>query len=118
MTDAAGQPYGRIAGIDFGTVRVGVAVTDPARTLASPYANYTRAGSAADARWFRRFAEDEDIRLCVVGLPVHLSGQEAPNRPRRGSSASGCEKSLDARWFSLTSDTPRSKRNVCCSKPI
>ena len=36
------RPAGRIAGIDFGTVRVGVAITDPRRTLASPLESYTR----------------------------------------------------------------------------
>ena len=75
--DAAGRHGGRIAGIDFGTVRVGVAITDPARTLASPYQSFVRSGPAGDARWFRGFAEDEDIRLFVVGLPVHMSGQES-----------------------------------------
>ncbi len=70
-------PAGRIAGIDFGTVRVGIAITDPRRTLASPYENYTRAGPEADARRFRRLVEEETIELFVVGLPVHLSGDES-----------------------------------------
>ena len=39
---------GRLAGIDFGTVRVGLAVTDFEQRLASPYENYTRRGEAAD----------------------------------------------------------------------
>ena len=53
----------------------------PCQNPGQPLRELHGAGSAADAHWFRRFAEDEDIRLCVVGLPVHLSGQEMPNRP-------------------------------------
>jgi len=71
------QVTGRVAGIDFGTVRVGIAISDPARTIASPYENYTRGGRQADTRRFRRLVEEENVRLFVVGLPVHLSGDES-----------------------------------------
>jgi putative Holliday junction resolvase len=77
---------GRIAAIDYGTVRIGVAVTDPARTLASPFENYTRRGPKQDADFFRRLASEERIRLFVVGLPVHLDGRES-------------QKSTEAREF-------------------
>ncbi|OYV76320.1 MAG: Holliday junction resolvase RuvX, partial [Deltaproteobacteria bacterium 21-66-5] len=46
-------PAGRLAGIDYGTVRVGVAVTDARRTLASPYEIYRRRDRAVDARYFQ-----------------------------------------------------------------
>jgi putative Holliday junction resolvase len=72
------QPLpGRVAGVDYGTVRIGIAITDPGRTLASPLEQHTRAGAAADACYFQRLVEREDVRLFVVGLPVHLSGDES-----------------------------------------
>ncbi len=71
-------PPGRVAGVDFGTVRIGVALSDPEQTLASPYENYTRRGPKADAEWFRRLAAEEDVRRFVVGLPLHLDGHESP----------------------------------------
>ena len=80
------EPPGRIAGIDYGSVRIGIAITDPLRTLASPYETYTRAGREADARHFRQLVHEEDIRLFVVGLPVHTGGEESA-------------KSLEARRF-------------------
>ena len=52
---------GRLAGIDYGTVRIGVAVTDPDQRLASPLENYTRRGAAADAAWFKHLATSERI---------------------------------------------------------
>ena len=71
------QPLGRIAGIDYGTVRIGIAVSDTRRQIASPFENYTRSGLEADARRFQRLVKEEDIRLFVVGLPVHLDGRES-----------------------------------------
>jgi putative Holliday junction resolvase len=71
------QSQGRVAGIDFGTVRIGIAISDADRTIASPYENYTRGGRVADERRFRRLVEEEDVRRFVVGLPVHLSGEES-----------------------------------------
>jgi len=88
MSPAAPQPEspGRIAGIDFGTVRIGIAICDPSRTIASPYENYTRRGPEQDLEHFRRLVADEGVSLFVVGLPVHLDGRES-------------EKSLQARRF-------------------
>lgn len=88
---------GRIAGVDFGTVRIGVAITDPAQQLASPLENYTRRGMAADAAYFRKLAAEERIAGFVVGLPVHTSGNES-------------EKSFQSRqfaqWLAETTSLP------------
>lgn len=84
MTDQ--RVPGRVAAIDYGTVRLGIAISDPARTLASPYENYTRRSPEEDARHMQRLAEDEGVALFVVGLPVHLDGRES-------------EKSREAREF-------------------
>lgn len=79
---------GRIAGIDFGTVRVGVAITDRRRTLASPLEMYARRDRQQDADYFRRLAAEHQVVLFVVGLPVYLDGRESP-------------KSAEARQFGL-----------------
>ncbi|HAA70812.1 MAG: Holliday junction resolvase RuvX [Planctomycetaceae bacterium] len=68
---------GRLAGIDYGTVRVGIAVTDTERIVASPLQVYRRVNSVADQRFFRALAEDEALVGWVVGLPVHTSGDES-----------------------------------------
>ena len=71
------RPPGRIAGIDYGTVRVGIAISDPAQSIASPYETYTRRGEPQDAARFRRLVEEEQVAKFVVGLPVHLDGRES-----------------------------------------
>jgi putative Holliday junction resolvase len=68
---------GRIGGVDYGTVRIGLAISDPERRIASPLENYTRRTPALDARRFQELAAEEAIRLWVVGLPVHLDGRES-----------------------------------------
>jgi putative pre-16S rRNA nuclease len=68
---------GRLAGIDYGTVRIGVAITDPEQRLASPLENYTRRGAAADAAWFKQLAVNERLVGFIVGLPVYASGDES-----------------------------------------
>jgi putative Holliday junction resolvase len=68
---------GRLAAIDYGTVRLGVAITDPDQRLASPLENYTRRGAAADAAWLTDLVRSERIAGFVVGLPVHISGDES-----------------------------------------
>ena len=82
----SGKPPGRIAGIDYGTVRVGIALSDPERILASPVENYTRRGEQQDAKRMRRLVDEEGVVLFVVGLPVHLDGRES-------------QKSIEAREF-------------------
>ena len=65
---------GRVAGVDYGTVRIGLAISDPDRILSSPYETYVRKNEKADAEYFRRFVREERVVQFVVGLPLHLSG--------------------------------------------
>lgn len=77
---------GRLAGIDYGTVRIGIAISDPDQALASPLENYTRRDLAADGRRFQQLVKEDRIVGFVVGLPVYTSGDES-------------QKSLEAREF-------------------
>lgn len=67
---------GRLLGVDFGTVRVGLAISDPERIIASPHETYTRKGDAADAAYFARLVAAEQVVGLVVGLPLHTGGEE------------------------------------------
>jgi len=67
----------RIAGIDYGTVRIGIATADLEIGIAGPYENYNRRSEKLDAQFFSELAEQERIARFVVGLPVHLSGNES-----------------------------------------
>lgn len=78
-TPTGGRPWassGRLLGIDFGTVRVGLAVCDPDRVIASPHETYARKDAAADAGYFARVVAAERVVGLVVGLPLHTGGEE------------------------------------------
>jgi len=77
---------GRLAGIDFGTVRIGIALTDPDRILSSPWETYQRRTPQLDETFFKALAGEERLTGWVVGLPLHMSGDES-------------QKSLEARAF-------------------
>jgi len=67
----------RIAGIDYGTVRIGIATADLEVGIAGLYETYTRKNEKLDAEYFAEFAKQERLAKFVVGLPVHLSGNES-----------------------------------------
>lgn len=77
MTDRPVPESGRLAGIDFGTVRIGIAICDAQRILASPHDNYTRQSELEDAEYFRKLATDESLVGFVIGLPLHTDGNES-----------------------------------------
>ncbi len=66
----------RLLGVDYGTVRVGLAVSDPGRTIAFPLATYQRRNREQDAAYFRQVVGEEEVGEIVVGLPVHNDGRE------------------------------------------
>lgn len=70
-------PRVRIAGIDYGTVRIGIATADLSVGIAGPYETYNRRSERLDSEYFRTLAKQERIDRFVVGLPVHLHGGES-----------------------------------------
>lgn len=66
----------RLLGVDYGKVRVGLAVSDPERRIASPLATYERKDADRDARYFQELVRNEEIALLIVGLPLHNDGRE------------------------------------------
>lgn len=69
----------RALGLDLGSKRIGVAVSDPSGTIASPLTVLERARARRDDH--QRIAglvEDEGVGVLVVGLPISLSGDEGP----------------------------------------
>ena len=68
----------RLLALDYGTKRVGVAVTDPDQLIASPLTTVA-AGELLD--WLRRYVAVEPVAALVVGLPRHLDGGPTDTTP-------------------------------------
>jgi putative Holliday junction resolvase len=64
----------RVLGIDLGSVRVGVALSDTTGTLASPLAVLARTAGLHDQ--LVALAAEHDVAAVVIGLPRSLDGQE------------------------------------------
>jgi putative Holliday junction resolvase len=62
--------------VDYGTVRIGLAITDSDRIIASPLEIRERQSDERDAAYFRQLVEREQIGGLVVGLPIHTTGNE------------------------------------------
>jgi putative Holliday junction resolvase len=70
-------------GVDVGTVRIGVAISDPDGVLATPLKTVNRDNSEqseipADMVELARLIEEHDSVEVVLGLPINLAGQEGP----------------------------------------
>ena len=62
----------RIIGIDYGRKRVGVAVTDPLGIFASALDTVQ---SAKIIEYLKKYAENENVVLFVVGYPINMDGR-------------------------------------------
>jgi putative Holliday junction resolvase len=72
-------PIGRVIGLDLGSARIGVAVTDSEQTVATGVALLVRSGDrGADHRAIAGLAEEYDAVGVVVGLPLSMSGATGP----------------------------------------
>jgi putative holliday junction resolvase len=69
----------RAMGVDLGSRRIGLALTDPSRTIASPHDVLQRSPSHADDHdAIVAIARTHDVSTIVVGLPLSLSGDAGP----------------------------------------
>src|SRR5579863_838854 len=67
----------RVLGIDPGTKRCGIAITNVDRTLAFPRPAIGRDDQTIDR--LRRLVEEESVTDIVIGRPVALSGRDTPS---------------------------------------
>lgn len=69
----------RILGIDYGTKRIGLAISDSGGSIASPLKQVAAAGrSADDAAAVLRIADENRAEELLIGLPVNMDGTEGP----------------------------------------
>ena len=69
---------GRVMALDVGTVRVGVALTDPLGHTAQPLLTLWRKSRGEDLRSLLRLIRKHEVVRIVVGNPLHMSGDLSP----------------------------------------
>lgn len=69
----------RALGVDLGSKRIGIAVSDRSGTIASPLTVVARSGNvAADHRRIAALVAEEEAEMVIVGLPLNMNGSSGP----------------------------------------
>ena len=88
----------RALGVDPGTKRIGLALSDRTGTVASPLTVLQRSRSRShDDAAIARIVRDEEVEVVVVGLPLNMDGSQ-------GASAKAAV--ADARRLATVVDVP------------
>ncbi|MGQ0809778.1 MAG: Holliday junction resolvase RuvX [Nitrospiraceae bacterium] len=68
----------RILALDYGTKRIGVALSDEMGWIAQPLETYERRNLAADIAHIGKLVTMHEVGAIVVGLPLRLNGEAGP----------------------------------------
>lgn len=68
----------RILGIDLGEKRIGLALSDELKFLASPLMVYERVDQQADLTFFQKLVKEKSVSEIVLGLPANMDGSLGP----------------------------------------
>ena len=84
---------GRVMAIDYGDKRVGLALSDPTRTIASPLGHIIRrAGKRPPLAEIVRRATENEVKALVLGLPLDQEGDDTPRATEVRDIAAELEK--------------------------
>ena len=72
----------RILGLDYGTRRIGLALSDPTGTLASPLPFLENDGGDKVAAKLKELIQTQGIETVIVGLPRNMDGTYGPSAQR------------------------------------
>lgn len=67
---------GRLLCLDVGDVRIGIALSDERRIIATPHSVYTRVGWGPDTRYIQGLMKETGAVAIVCGLPLNMDGSE------------------------------------------
>ncbi|MBE5738350.1 MAG: Holliday junction resolvase RuvX [Clostridiales bacterium] len=89
--------YYRVMALDYGEVRIGIALSDVTRFLASGYENYTRKGLVVDCEHIADIVKNNNVKVIVLGLPLNMDGSSGDRVDKTYEFASELSKYTDAK---------------------
>jgi len=89
----------RILGIDFGTRRIGLALSDPTGTLASPLPFLENTGLREVSAKLRELIETHGVETVVIGLPRNMDGTYGPSAEKVREFITQIQPGLSARMI-------------------
>jgi putative Holliday junction resolvase len=112
-----GASEGRILGLDLGSKRIGLALSDPEMPIALPEGTLARRSLPEDLAALAQLAAERGVVRVVVGLPIHMNGRKGPEAvaaetfARKLAEATGLPVDLqDERW--TTQEAHRALRDT------
>lgn len=67
---------GKVLGLDWGSKRIGIAISDGDRTVALGRETYQRKDLEDAVEYIKELASEEAVGLIVLGMPYHMDGGE------------------------------------------
>jgi RNase H-fold protein (predicted Holliday junction resolvase) len=107
---------GRILAIDYGSRRMGLAVTDPLGITAQGIETLQRKNKRADFGRLERTIREYEVKEIVLGNPLRMSGQKARNRKKWPSLLKSCANAFNCLSIFGMSDSLLLKPTACCAK--
>ena len=84
----------RLLGIDYGTVRIGLALSDPTRTLASPLPFLENSSPSQVISTMAALIETHQITGLVIGMPRNMDGTYGPSAQKVRDFIAQIQKSI------------------------
>ena len=112
----------RVLGVDFGTKRIGLAVSDERGEFAFPAGTLASRGKKKDLAALKAMIVEREVGSAVVGLPVHMDGRRGPEAEKALAFAQALSETagipvatMDERWTSqeaerLIQGVPKKRR--------
>jgi len=76
MSEGRSNTAGRVLGLDVGSRRIGIAVSDPLGITAQGLETLQRRNKRTDLAALEKVIRDYEVTEIVVGLPLRMSGRE------------------------------------------
>jgi putative Holliday junction resolvase len=100
-----------VLGIDLGSKRIGLAISDESERIALPAGILLSRGRAADLAAIRSLVNERGVRQVVVGLPLHMNGRPGPEAEAARAFATALARelglpveTLDERWSTVEAE--------------
>jgi putative Holliday junction resolvase len=102
---------GPILGVDLGSKRIGLAISDPECVFAFPAGMLASQGRKKDIQAIGEVIRERDVQRVVVGHPIHMDGRPSENSRSAETFASALSAAtglqvdlLDERWTTRAAD--------------
>ena len=109
---------GRLLAIDYGARRVGLALSDPLKMIASPYRTIINNNNTILIEEIETIIAAEDVELTIIGLPLGMAGQKTEQTKKveefvdKLTARGIIIKYEDERWSSVAAKRSMKEQNI------